>query len=218
VSGRAPRLPAHARAAAPQATGKERVVCLTAERRTKRRGFKGSLHLCKAAAKGYQARSPPPGPPPHGFPEPRGRGRGRGRKARCTWTYPWAAAGAPRGRGARAQVRKTWQLKHLTRLEAIEEEGGEGGLAAVELSFVNTTFTSETRLALRGEAPAALVDLLGALYLFCRCGPWPRRARARAPPPPRRRPRPRRPGWRGWRARLRCALVPVLRPGERRRR
>ena len=29
-------------------------MCLTAERRTKRRGFKGSLHICKAAARGYQ--------------------------------------------------------------------------------------------------------------------------------------------------------------------
>jgi len=97
-------------------------------------------------------------------------GPGRKRTPRPGRTLGWRQArrGAA---GARAQVRKTWQLKHLTRLEAIEEEGGEGGLAAVELSFVNTTFTSETRLALRGEAPAALVDLLGALYLFCRCRP-----------------------------------------------
>ena len=29
-------------------------MCLTAERRTKRRDFKGSLHICKAAARGYQ--------------------------------------------------------------------------------------------------------------------------------------------------------------------
>lgn len=40
-----------------QASGKERVICLTAERRTKRRGFKGSLHLCKPGPKGYLVRS-----------------------------------------------------------------------------------------------------------------------------------------------------------------
>ncbi len=40
-----------------QATGKERVICLTAERRSKRRGFKGSIHTCKPAGQGtYQAR------------------------------------------------------------------------------------------------------------------------------------------------------------------
>lgn len=33
-----------------QSKGKERVVCLTAERRTKRRGFKGSLHVCKVVS------------------------------------------------------------------------------------------------------------------------------------------------------------------------
>ncbi len=39
-----------------QATGKERVICLTAERRSKRRGFKGSIHTCKPAGQGtYQA-------------------------------------------------------------------------------------------------------------------------------------------------------------------
>ena len=33
-----------------QSKGKERIICLTAERRTKRRGFKGSLHVCKAVS------------------------------------------------------------------------------------------------------------------------------------------------------------------------
>ena len=33
-----------------QSKGKERVICLTAERRTKRRGFKGSLHVCKVVS------------------------------------------------------------------------------------------------------------------------------------------------------------------------
>ena len=73
------------------------------------------------------------------------------------------------------QVRKTWQLKHLTRLEAIDGEAGEASPAALELCFVNNAFTSEARLALRAEDPAALTDLLGALFLFCRRGPgrWP---------------------------------------------
>ena len=84
------------------------------------------------------------------------------------------------GAGGRAgyarQVRKTWQLKHLTRLEVIDGEAGEASPAALELCFVNNAFTSEARLALRAEAPAALTDLLGALFLFCR------RARARTLP------------------------------------
>jgi hypothetical protein len=43
-----------------QATGKERVICLTAERRHKRRGFKGSLHTCKPAGQGkYQVHARP---------------------------------------------------------------------------------------------------------------------------------------------------------------
>lgn len=66
------------------------------------------------------------------------------------------------------QVRKTWQLKHLTRMEAIDGEAGEVSPAAIELCFVNNAFTSENRLALRAEPPAALTDFLGALYLFCR--------------------------------------------------
>lgn len=38
-----------------QPTGKERVICLTAERRHKRRGFKGSVHTCKPTGQGsYQ--------------------------------------------------------------------------------------------------------------------------------------------------------------------
>ena len=70
--------------------------------------------------------------------------------------------------GRARQVRKTWQLKHLTRLEVIDGEAGEASPAALELCFVNNAFTSEARLALRAEAPAALTDLLGALFLFCR--------------------------------------------------
>lgn len=37
-----------------QSKGKERVICLTAERRTKRRGFKGSLHVCKVSSGAMQ--------------------------------------------------------------------------------------------------------------------------------------------------------------------
>lgn len=89
---------------------------------------------------------------------------------------PRVLLGGARGRGGCArQVRKTWQLKHLTRLEMIDGEAGEASPGALELCFVNNAFTSEARLALRAEAPAALTDLLGALFLFCR------RARARAP-------------------------------------
>ncbi len=65
-------------------------------------------------------------------------------------------------------MRKTWQLKHLTRMEAIDGEAGDVRPAAIELCFVNNAFTSENRLALRAEPPAALADFLGALYLFCR--------------------------------------------------
>ncbi|DBA75637.1 TPA: hypothetical protein ACH3X2_009071 [Trebouxia sp. C0005] len=38
----------------PKSKGKERVICLTAERRTKRRGFKGSLHVCKVSSGAMQ--------------------------------------------------------------------------------------------------------------------------------------------------------------------
>ena len=41
-----------------QSKGKERVVCLTAERRTKRRGFKGSLHVCKVSSGIMQVDAP----------------------------------------------------------------------------------------------------------------------------------------------------------------
>eukprot|EP00891_Asterochloris_glomerata_P003138 jgi/Astpho2/3138/Aster-03421 len=43
--------------AAYKSQSKERVVCLTAERRSKRRGFKGSLHICKYSAGKTQASS-----------------------------------------------------------------------------------------------------------------------------------------------------------------
>lgn len=38
-----------------QSTGKPRVICLTAKRRSKKRGFKGTLHVCKLAQGRYQA-------------------------------------------------------------------------------------------------------------------------------------------------------------------
>ena len=41
-----------------QSTGKPRVICLTAKRRSKKRGFKGTLHVCKLAQGRYQARRP----------------------------------------------------------------------------------------------------------------------------------------------------------------
>jgi hypothetical protein len=47
-TARSPRLP--------QPTGKPRVICLTAKRRTAKRGFKGTLHVCKLAQGRYQAR------------------------------------------------------------------------------------------------------------------------------------------------------------------
>lgn len=42
-----------------QSTGKPRVICLTAKRRSKKRGFKGTLHVCKLAQGRYQARRLP---------------------------------------------------------------------------------------------------------------------------------------------------------------
>ena len=40
----------------PQSTGKPRVICLTAKRRTEKRGFKGTLHVCKLSQGRYQVR------------------------------------------------------------------------------------------------------------------------------------------------------------------
>ncbi|KAK9813236.1 hypothetical protein WJX72_011232 [[Myrmecia] bisecta] len=100
----------------PKSTGKERVVCLTAERRAKRRGFKGSFHSCKTS-------------------------------------------------GGRYQIRKTWTLKHLTRIEAFPG-ADEGGQQYLELWFSNSAFTSETKQAFQVQDQAALTEVIGTLYLF----------------------------------------------------
>ena len=45
------------RRALPKPTGKPRVLCLTAKRRSgSQRGFKGTLHVCKLAQGRYQVR------------------------------------------------------------------------------------------------------------------------------------------------------------------
>ncbi|PRW58682.1 exocyst complex component SEC3A [Chlorella sorokiniana] len=44
------------RRALPKSTGKPRVICLTAKRRSRKRGFKGTLHVCKLAQGRYQVR------------------------------------------------------------------------------------------------------------------------------------------------------------------
>lgn len=41
-----------------QSTGKSRIICLTAKRRSKKRGFKGTLHILKLAQGRYQASQP----------------------------------------------------------------------------------------------------------------------------------------------------------------
>ncbi|CAL5219240.1 g1034 [Coccomyxa viridis] len=104
----------------PKATGKERVICLTAERRSKRRGFKGSIHTCKPAGQG---------------------------------TY---------------QVRKSWSLKHLTRLEAFPSNRPDGRPLAVELLFGGNAFSNEAKLACEAHTPSELMDLMGTLYLFAK--------------------------------------------------
>ncbi|KAI3433569.1 hypothetical protein D9Q98_003380 [Chlorella vulgaris] len=44
------------RRALPKSTGKARIICLTAKRRSKKRGFKGTLHICKLTQGRYQVR------------------------------------------------------------------------------------------------------------------------------------------------------------------
>ncbi|CAL8460642.1 g172 [Coccomyxa elongata] len=104
----------------PKPTGKERVICLTAERRHKRRGFKGSIHTCKSTGQG---------------------------------SY---------------QIRKSWPLKHLSRVEAFSSSRPDGRPLAVELWFVGNAFSSEAKLACEAHTPVELLDLLGTLYLFCK--------------------------------------------------
>ena len=50
----------------------------------------------------------------------------------------------------RMQVRKSWSLKHLTRLEAFPSNRPDGRPLAMELQFGGTTFSNEGQAGLRG--------------------------------------------------------------------
>eukprot|EP00887_Chlorella_sp_A99_P005461 scaffold1.g5461.t1 len=102
----------------PASSGKNRVLCLTAKRRSRKRGFKGTLHICKAS-------------------------------------------------GSRIQVRKSFRLKHLARIEAFVDSPGQQEY--LELTFVQRGFTGgEVRLAFEVRSAAARLEILGTLYGFCR--------------------------------------------------
>ena len=68
----------------------------------------------------------------------------------------------------RMQVRKSWSLKHLTRLEAFPSNRPDGRPLAVELQFGGTTFSNEAKLACEAHTPSELMDLMGTLYLFAK--------------------------------------------------
>ncbi len=138
-----------------QPTGKERVICLTAERRHKRRGFKGSIHTCKPTGEGsYQVSVP---------------------HCTCHGIVEIASAGPSSVINSPiemslvvGQIRKSWPLKHLSRVEAFPSSRPDGRPLAVELWFVGNAFSSEAKLACEAHTPVELLDLLGTIYLFCK--------------------------------------------------
>ena len=65
------------------------------------------------------------------------------------------------------QLRKSWFLKHLTQIEAFTADEDAMGPQYLELWFTNSSFTSETKLAVQVEG-AALKEIIGAIYLFCK--------------------------------------------------
>ncbi len=66
------------------------------------------------------------------------------------------------------QIRKSWPLKHLSRVEAFPSQRPDGQPLAVEFWFVGNAFSSEAKLACEAHTPGELLDLLGTLYLFCK--------------------------------------------------
>lgn len=78
--------------------------------------------------------------------------------------------GGENGGACRAgpQVRKSWPLKHLTRVEAFPSSHPDGRALAIEFWFAGSAFASEGKLAAEAHTPEELLDLLGTLYLFCR--------------------------------------------------
>ena len=68
------------------------------------------------------------------------------------------------------QVQKSWLLKYITRLDAFPPDTGEDDASSpafVELWIANSGFTSEARKAFQVPG-AALVEVIGSLYLFCK--------------------------------------------------
>ena len=73
---------------------------------------------------------------------------------------------------ASGQIRKSWPLKHLTRVEAFPSARPDGRALAVELWFSGGAFSGgEAKLAVEAHTPDELLDLLGTLYIFCKCAP-----------------------------------------------
>jgi len=66
------------------------------------------------------------------------------------------------------QIRKSWPLKHLSRVEAFPSQRPAGQPLAVEFRLVGNAFSSEAKLACEAHTPGELLDLLGTLYLFCK--------------------------------------------------
>lgn len=68
----------------------------------------------------------------------------------------------------RMQVRKSWSLKHLARLEAFPSNRPDGRPLAVEFQFGGNAFSNEAKLACEAHTPSELMDLMGTLYLFAK--------------------------------------------------
>ena len=68
----------------------------------------------------------------------------------------------------RVQVRKSWSLKHLARVEAFPSSRPDGRPLAVEFQFGGNAFSNEAKLACEAHTPSELMDLMGTLYLFAK--------------------------------------------------
>jgi len=100
----------------PQPSGKPRVVCVTVQRRSKARGFKATMHICKGVPGQYE-------------------------------------------------VRKSFRLKVITKLEAFNDVG----VPLLEVTMSQRGFTGgESKLAFQASSQEARTELLGVLYSFCR--------------------------------------------------
>ena len=70
------------------------------------------------------------------------------------------------------QIRSSFLLKHMTRMEAFLDEE-EGRPQFLEMWFQSSTFGSDTKTAMQLDR-AALQEVMGTVYLFCKWvgGAW----------------------------------------------